>query len=582
MRLRLLLAVLLLVALPLVNADKSHMKVLAVSEKPEGYEGLTADLYLEIQSGDGRVFIESFPITKMDTQISTRFAKEIACSDLQLECDRYNFFYTIRADTAIVGGPSASAAAAVLTAAAIKGFRIRDDVALTGTINSGGLIGPVGGLKEKIGAAPKVGIKKVLIPLGERIVKDDNSSNSTDLIEYGRSVGVDVVEVSDLRAALFHVTGERINGFEGNLSIDSSYSGTMSELAFSLCNKSESLRKKSIAGFSDVIDSAKNLSDRGLASIENGQFYSAASYCFGANVRYSYVMLALKNMTRQLLMESIGDVVADAENLEKALPEIETIADLQSYSSVQERLFEAKDNLNLSIRYFDANNTKDSLYSLAYAKERVFSAFAWSRFMGKGGKKMLFDKDSLEASCRMKISEAEERFEYASLYFPRELSARKDIDRAYDDLSTGRFALCLSKAAKAKADSDVLLSSLSIDSSEVNLLIDRKLSAAKRNIARSIQNGIFPIVGYSYFEYSSSLKDSDPYSALLYAEYALELSNMDIYFKKSFSGFRPPENLVYFAAGALVSGIIFFVSSRLFPRQRPLKKRVFLRKKSNL
>jgi len=34
-----------------------------------------------------------------------------------------------------------------------------------------------------------------------------------------------------------------------------------------------------------------------------------------------------------------------------------------------ERLFEAKDNLNLSITYFDSNNTMESLYSLAYAKE---------------------------------------------------------------------------------------------------------------------------------------------------------------------------------------------------------------------
>ncbi|MEK6869565.1 MAG: hypothetical protein AABX74_05005, partial [Nanoarchaeota archaeon] len=36
---------------------------------------------------------------------------------------------------------------------------------------------------------------------------------------------------------------------------------------------------------------------------------------------------------------------------------------------------------------------------------------------------------------------------------------------------------------------------------------------------------------YSYFEYANSLKEDDPFSALLYSEYALELSNLDIYFK---------------------------------------------------
>ena len=35
------------------------------------------------------------------------------------------------------------------------------------------------------------------------------------------------------------------------------------------------------------------------------------------------------------------------------------------------------------------------------------------------------------------------------------------------------------------------------------------------------------------YEYAKSLKDDDKYSALLYAEYALELSNLDIYFDNS-------------------------------------------------
>src|SRR3989338_3788335 len=152
---------------------KGHMKLLAVSDTEDGYKGITADLYLEVQLGEGRVFIESFPLTKMDTQISTRFAKEIACSELNLDCDSYNFFYTIKADTALVGGPSAGAAAAVLTAAILQGDEIDESIAMTGTINSGGLVGPVGGLKEKIAAAQKRGLRKVLITEGERYIKPD-------------------------------------------------------------------------------------------------------------------------------------------------------------------------------------------------------------------------------------------------------------------------------------------------------------------------------------------------------------------------------------------------------------------------
>ena len=56
-----------------------HLKLLAVQENSNGtLTGSDADLYLEIQEGSGRVFLETFPLTKLDTQISTRFAKDAA------------------------------------------------------------------------------------------------------------------------------------------------------------------------------------------------------------------------------------------------------------------------------------------------------------------------------------------------------------------------------------------------------------------------------------------------------------------------------------------------------------------------
>ena len=78
------------------------MTLLAVTENPDGtLTGTTADLFLEIQPGQGRVFIESYPLTKIDTQISTRFAKDIACKYVDAGCSDYDFFYTIRSDSPI-------------------------------------------------------------------------------------------------------------------------------------------------------------------------------------------------------------------------------------------------------------------------------------------------------------------------------------------------------------------------------------------------------------------------------------------------------------------------------------------------
>ena len=65
----------LILLLPSVNAKEGHMRLLAVSETENGQEGGIADLFLEIEEGSGRVFLETFPLTRLDTQISTRFAK---------------------------------------------------------------------------------------------------------------------------------------------------------------------------------------------------------------------------------------------------------------------------------------------------------------------------------------------------------------------------------------------------------------------------------------------------------------------------------------------------------------------------
>src|SRR3989344_7728236 len=155
-----LFIILNLLLMPNALAKQGHMKLLAVKETESGYEGGIADLYLEMKPGSGRVFLETFPLTRTDTQMSTRFAKAIACDAIDMECDDTDFFYTITADSAIIAGPSAGAAISILTVAMLKNLDLNERYAITGTINSGGLIGPVGGLKAKVEAAKKAGLKK--------------------------------------------------------------------------------------------------------------------------------------------------------------------------------------------------------------------------------------------------------------------------------------------------------------------------------------------------------------------------------------------------------------------------------------
>ena len=61
-------------------------------------------------------------------------------------------------------GPSAGVAMATVIVSMLTGIPVKRDVAMTGEITLRGRVLPIGGLKEKLLAALRGGIKKVLIP----------------------------------------------------------------------------------------------------------------------------------------------------------------------------------------------------------------------------------------------------------------------------------------------------------------------------------------------------------------------------------------------------------------------------------
>src|SRR3989338_2710426 len=85
-----------------------HVRLLAVTEEtPSTFSGSIADLFLEAEQGKGRVFIDTRPASKLDTQMSTRLANRIGCKYIGADCNRYDFFYRVTSDSSIVGGASA-------------------------------------------------------------------------------------------------------------------------------------------------------------------------------------------------------------------------------------------------------------------------------------------------------------------------------------------------------------------------------------------------------------------------------------------------------------------------------------------
>ena len=93
-------------------------------------------------------------------------------------------------------GPSAGVAMATAIVSIITGIPVRRDIAMTGEITLRGRVLPIGGLKEKLLAALRGGIKKVLIP-------EENAKDLADIPDAVKN-GLEIVPVARMDEVLQH------------------------------------------------------------------------------------------------------------------------------------------------------------------------------------------------------------------------------------------------------------------------------------------------------------------------------------------------------------------------------------------
>lgn len=148
------------------NSSSAHI----VAVRSDTSEGVIGKVHVTINDGTGNVLVNTNPFVEPDTQYSAREAVKVAENFANVNVSNNDIIISFAINGTVVGGPSAGAATTVATIAAIEGAYVKQDVAITGTIEAGGYIGPVGGVFDKAVAAEKNGMTLFLVPRGQKKV----------------------------------------------------------------------------------------------------------------------------------------------------------------------------------------------------------------------------------------------------------------------------------------------------------------------------------------------------------------------------------------------------------------------------
>jgi len=131
-----------------------------------GDGGGLVNLTIRASPGTGEDYIGLLPYAGVSTQQSAKYAINYArnaASEDTSDCDITVVFGDLPTGE-YVEGPSAGASMAVMSYALFEGLPVREDAVITGSLEPGGLIGPVGGLYEKAKTSGQTGIKYFITP----------------------------------------------------------------------------------------------------------------------------------------------------------------------------------------------------------------------------------------------------------------------------------------------------------------------------------------------------------------------------------------------------------------------------------
>jgi len=562
----------------------NSISLLAVSEDQKGnlIGGSIIELNLKIIPGTGETFINLNTIEEIDTQISIINSQKIACDLFELDCENYDFYYDFEGSALVLKGPSASSAIAILTAKTINRISLNKNTVITGALNSGGLVGTVGGIETKIKVAEDNKFKKVLIPINSEY---DILNNQTK---------IKVIKVMDIIDAHNEFNGPTYTLKTHQIN-STNYKTLMKTLGEEMCERVDELNLK--INFSNIkensteeiyLKAAEKSFNSSQIAHSIGNFYSMGSFCYNSNINNRILLEIQNNLTEKQRDEKLQEMKKEIDlkyvilNSKEYKKNITTINDLYVYLLLEDRLEEAKEFIkeaqkikenpiktiisklpkfpenNSNITSNQTNNStntttvdisqttkvskglesdnflknnfqKDLLYS--YAIERYYTVTLWETFINHNGAKIKFSDNTMNEACHKINKEIVMKSELMKNYGLRFFDKDIEEQSIFNNPLTNKF-LCVYKGLELSARINTILTSIGIEENKTEEHTKNLMDFTTTRISLN-SNGEFPLIPYIYYEYSGDLFNQQDYqSSLLYSNYALTYADLNLYLEK--------------------------------------------------
>jgi uncharacterized protein len=459
---KILLILAALAAVVLAAAWQTYTVKLASTEINALAAGPTGGAVLPIKvtlltPGDGRAYVAGVPEAGEGFGPSAQIALYVAARYSGRPYTNYTALLRVLASDAEVGGPSASGYITVALFALMNNLTLRGDMAMTGIILPDGLVGPVGGVSQKVSAAAEKGIRTVLVPMGEA---------------PGGVSGVRVVEIGTLEDTIYYLTGYRVQTPPPGAVDDSAFrdvSRNLFNAIYSYYNQTVGKGYVNVA----VIERLK----------AEGKYYTAASLIYQGVVQYYKERASASRSASRTLYDQALQMAREAEAQLAQTPV--TINNVDLVVASYTRIYEV---------HLQANSTSPDAGAM-YA--RAVTLKPWVEEARKMAYGAVLNESMLTEVARMYLDYAKTMHAYVETTYRRTSSNYGALVQLAEDLySKGLYLASMANSIEVIARSAAVLMAAAPDK-----YLEVARSRALINMARAAQCGYTNTLPLSYLQF---------------------------------------------------------------------------------